>query len=97
MKPHEENDWTVPDDNISPTSTQFRVVRERGGVVAHGMTKQEATLIAAAPEMARALLSLLGDGPSKHLSFCHTLRRPDRACHPDCFAVRAALNKAGVL
>lgn len=50
--------------------------------------------LAAAPDMARALLALFGE--AAHTSFCPALVRDSRRCHPDCAAARSALTKAGV-
>lgn len=55
-----------------------------------------AQLFQAAPKMVHALCVLLGDGPRKHLSTCHALRREGAPCHPECAAVREAIIAAGV-
>ena len=74
MKPHEET-WVV-----SPDAT---VRDEEGTAVAEdALRRSRLALIAAAPEMARAILALICDDPG---------------CRRDaCIAGRAALTTAGV-
>lgn len=84
MNPHEET-WG---DDYEVTVVGPRL--ERNEDVAREV------LARAAPDMARALLDLLGDGPRRHLSFCHALSRDGHACRAECTAVRSALEKAGV-
>lgn len=64
----------------------------------HSCTKEEVleygTMFAAAPDMARALLLLLGE--NGHFPWCHAWFGGGGACIEPCTGTRAALSKAGV-
>lgn len=100
MKPHEEQ-WAQLDADAGGWVSSHA---GRGPVVATALgssveqMKARAALIAAAPDMARALTRMLGSGP------CHNTGRSKIGCAeiqaaPPCQSceARAALIKAGVL
>ena len=96
MKPHEQT-WEVH-------PLDFRAVADAktGLVVADlrvplGEAREVSALMAAAPEMARALLSFLPN--SGHARHCQGGKPPPLvgACLDECASARSALRKAGVL
>lgn len=93
MKPHEET-WEVFTSGVLVSVQDAATKHLRANV---NYKADRAALVAAAPEMARALLSLLTrDGG--HLPSCPAPNRERSHCtDPKCAAIRAVLTKAGVL
>lgn len=103
MKPHEE-EWAVYQSGKANHGVR-RKGGGKGSVVATRIeTYDEAMLLSAAPDMARALLVSgcvrVGGTPVEKWHTDHCWDKQDCGryeCLPDCVAARAALTRAGVL
>lgn len=94
MKPIHEQEWRVrPNNSLMDSGMAFDIIGP-DGIVARAVFQREAAFIAAAPDMAQALLMWLPDG---HSFECGSRLLDESACSAECAATRKALRKAGIL